>query len=222
MKTSETISTLATALSSAQGELTNVGKGRFNQHFKSSYADIGDGLEVVRPVFAKHGLSVVQATDYNPDTGVFVLITRILHKSGEWIESVYPLPTSGKIQEQGSAITYARRYSLFSLAGVAAAEEDDDGNSAQNATPAAKRSAPRPAPPAPKPAAPVELLPEEDSETVCQTMIGTLDLIDAIEDLREWASSNAGTKAKLQAHHQGLVTDAFTKAQKRIREAVSA
>lgn len=220
MKTSEAIGALATALAAAQGELKNIEKGKVNPHFRSRYADIADGLDVVRPVFSKHGLSVIQATDYHPDTGVFMLVTRILHKSGEWLESTYPLPTGGKAQDVGSALTYARRYALFSLAGVAGTDEDDDGNDAQN-TSQAKKPAPRSAP-APKPAAPVELLPEEDSETVCQTMIGTLDLIDAIEDLREWASSNAGTKSKLQAHHQGLVTDAFTKAQKRIREAVTA
>lgn len=222
MKTSETIAALATALSAAQGELTNVGKGRFNPHFKSAYADIGDGLEVVRPVFAKHGLSVVQATDYNTDTGTFVLLTRILHKSGEWIESVYPLPTSVKIQDQGSAITYARRYSLFSLAGVAAAEEDDDGHSGQNATPPTKRSAPRPVPPsAPKPAVepPFD---DEESESVSKMMVATLEMLESIEDLRNWASKNAATKARMNSVDQGVVTDAFNVAQKRLRQAVEA
>lgn len=222
MKTSESIAALAAALSAAQGELTNVGKGRFNPHFKSAYADIGDGLEVVRPVFAKHGLSVVQATDYNTDTGTFVLLTRILHKSGEWIESVYPLPTSVKIQDQGSAITYARRYSLFSLAGVAAAEEDDDGESGQNATPP-KRSAPRPVPPsAPKPAAAEPPFDDGESESVSRMMVATLEVVESIEDLRNWASKNAATKARMNSVDQGVVTDAFNAAQKRLRDAVKA
>lgn len=218
MKTSDTIAALATALAAAQGELKNVEKGKINPHFKSRYADIADGLDVVRPVFSKHGLSVVQATDYMPDTGVFVLVTRIIHKSGEWIESTYPLPSNGKPQDVGSALTYARRYAMFSLAGVAGTDEDDDGNDAQNTT-QARKPASRPAPPkvAPEPA-----FNPEESENVCNTMIGTLDLLDDIKDLREWATKNSVVKDRLNAEHQGLVTDAFNAAQKRIREAVSA
>lgn len=215
MKTSETIAALAAALSAAQGDLKNVEKGKVNPHFKSRYADIADGLDVVRPVFSKHGLSVVQATDYMTDTGVFLLVTRIMHKSGEWIESTYPLPTGGKPQDVGSALTYARRYALFSLAGVAGTDEDDDGHDAQNTTQARKPAA-RPAPPK----VPVEPpFDEEESATVCETMIGTLDLVESIEDLRSWASNNAAVKARMTAADQGKVTDAFAKMQKRIREA---
>lgn len=135
MKTSDQINELAAALSKAQGELKNIEKGKINPHLKSKYADIADGLEVIRPVLAKHNLSVIQATDVNPDTGVFTLHTRLMHSSGQWIESTYPLMT-GKPQEQGSAITYARRYSLFSLIGTAGTNEDDDGHAANNAAPA--------------------------------------------------------------------------------------
>lgn len=133
MKTSEQLDALAAALSKAQGELKNIEKGKVNPHLKSKYADIADGLEVVRPILSKHGLAVIQATEVNTDTGVFVLHTRILHTSGQWIESSYPLVT-GKPQEQGSSITYARRYSLFSLIGTAGTNEDDDGHAANNAS----------------------------------------------------------------------------------------
>lgn len=216
MKTSESIAALAASLATAQGELKNVEKGKINPHFKSRYADIADGLDVVRPVFSKHGLSVVQATDYMPDTGVFVLVTRIIHKSGEWIESTYPLPTNGKPQDVGSALTYARRYALFSLAGVAGTDEDDDGNDAQNTTQARKPAA-RPAPPKVPVEPPFEA---EESAKVCETMIGTLDLVESIEDLRSWASNNAAVKARMTSADQGRVTDAFNKSQKRIREAM--
>lgn len=216
MKTSESIAALAASLATAQGELKNVEKGKINPHFKSRYADIADGLDVVRPVFSKHGLSVVQATDYMPDTGVFVLVTRIIHKSGEWIESTYPLPTNGKPQDVGSALTYARRYALFSLAGVAGTDEDDDGNDAQNTT-QARKPASRPAPPKVPVEPPFEA---EESAKVCETMIGTLDLVESIEDLRSWASNNAAVKARMTSADQGRVTDAFNKSQKRIREAM--
>lgn len=218
MKTSESIAALAASLATAQGELKNVEKGKINPHFKSRYADIADGLDVVRPVFSKHGLSVVQATDYMPDTGVFVLVTRIIHKSGEWIESTYPLPTGGKPQDVGSALTYARRYALFSLAGVAGTDEDDDGNDAQNTT-QARKPASRPAPPKVQVEPPFD---EKESATVCETMIGTLDLVESIEDLRSWASKNSATKDRLQAVHQSFVTEAFNKANKRVRESVTA
>jgi hypothetical protein len=144
MKTTEQIGALAAALAKAQGELKNIEKGKINTHFKTKYADIADGLDVVRPVLSKHGIAIIQATDMNPDTGIFFLTTRLVHTSGEWVESIYPLPV-GKAQEQGSAITYARRYSLFSMVGVAGTNEDDDGNAA-NAAPAA----PAKAPPKPK------------------------------------------------------------------------
>lgn len=218
MKTSESIAALAASLATAQGELKNVEKGKINPHFKSRYADIADGLDVVRPVFSKHGLSVVQATDYMPDTGVFVLVTRIIHKSGEWIESTYPLPTNGKPQDVGSALTYARRYALFSLAGVAGTDEDDDGNDAQNTT-QARKPASRPAPPKVPVEPPFEA---DESATVCETMIATLDLIDVFADLRDWASNNAAIKARMTPVDQDRVTAAFTKAQKRVREATPA
>ncbi len=132
MKTTEQIGALAAALAKAQGELKNIEKGKINTHFKTKYADIADGLDVVRPVLSKHGIAIIQATDMNPDTGIFWLTTRLVHTSGEWVESIYPLPV-GKAQEQGSAITYARRYSLFSMVGVAGTNEDDDGHAANTA-----------------------------------------------------------------------------------------
>lgn len=135
MRTSDDIGALASALAKAQGELKNIEKGKVNPHFKSRYADIADGLEVIRPVLSKHALSVVQVTTVNADTGMFYLVTRLMHSSGQWIEATYPLPV-GKAQEQGSAITYARRYSLFSLVGTAGTDEDDDGNAANTAAPA--------------------------------------------------------------------------------------
>lgn len=141
MKTSEDIGALAAALAKAQGELKNIEKGKINSHFKTKYADIADGLDVVRPVLSKHGIAIIQATDMNPDTGIFWLTTRLVHTSGEWVESIYPLPV-GKAQEQGSAITYARRYSLFSMVGVAGTNEDDDGHAA-NTAPAAPVKAPQ-------------------------------------------------------------------------------
>lgn len=135
MRTSEQIDALATALAKAQGELKNIEKGKINSHLKSKYADIADGLEVIRPVLSKHGFSLIQATAFNSDTGIFVLHTRLLHASGQWVESTYPLPVGVKATDMGGAITYARRYAAFALVGVAGTNEDDDGTAANAATP---------------------------------------------------------------------------------------
>ena len=135
MRTSDTIESLATALAKAQGELKNIEKGKINPHLKSKYADIADGLEVMRPVLSANGLALIQATQFNQDTGIFMLHTRLLHRSGQWIESTYPLPTGVKATDMGSAITYARRYAAFALVGVAGANEDDDGTVANTAPP---------------------------------------------------------------------------------------
>jgi hypothetical protein len=135
MKTSEDIGAIAAALAKAQSELKNIEKGKINPHFKSRYADIADGLEVIRPVLSKNGIALVQATNFNGDTGIFSLNTRLIHTSGEWIESSYPLPSSGKAAEIGSAITYARRYAAFALVGVAGTDEDVDGSDAADTKP---------------------------------------------------------------------------------------
>lgn len=141
MKTSEKLDIFAAAFAKAQGELRNIEKGKINPHLKNKYADIADGLEVIRPVLSKHGFSLIQATDLNPDTGIFTLHSRLLHSSGQWIESTYPLPTSGKATDIGGAITYARRYAAFSLVGVAGTAEDDDGTAANSASPVAVKVA---------------------------------------------------------------------------------
>lgn len=141
MKTSDTIAALAAALAQAQSEIKNIEKGKVNPHFKSRYADIADGLEVIRPILSKNGIALVQATNFNGDTGIFMLNTRLIHSSGEWIEASYPLPSSGKAAEIGSAITYARRYAAFALVGVAGTDEDVDASDAADTKPqVAKRT----------------------------------------------------------------------------------
>lgn len=123
MKTSEQISELAAALAAAQGMMENAIFNRVNPHFKSKYADLAAVIKTARKPLSANGLSTVQTI------GDGVLHTRLLHTSGQWIASEYPLPMSGRPQEFGSALTYARRYSLSALLGIAA-DEDDDGNTA--------------------------------------------------------------------------------------------
>lgn len=114
-----------------QGELKNATLNKTNPHFKSRYADLAGIRETVMPVLAKHGFSIIQYTDIGADG--FCLVTMLLHESGEHIQGRYPLPELlEKPQAMGSAVTYARRYALSAMCGIAA-EEDDDGEAAQNA-----------------------------------------------------------------------------------------
>lgn len=120
---------LAPALIKAQAKLKNAKLNKVNPHFKSRYADLAEIRDTVNPVLTDNGLAVIQFTTFDLDG--FALVTRLLHESGEYIDSTYPLPGNvDKPQQMGSAITYARRYMLAAMCGITA-EEDDDGNAAQ-------------------------------------------------------------------------------------------
>lgn len=127
MNKSESIKELAAALSSAQAEIENAGKNASNPHFKSRYADLAEVLNTVRPVLARHKLSVAQFPSLAD--GMASVETLLMHASGEWISGIASAPLSKPdAQGVGSATTYLRRYSLAALAGVA--QEDDDANGA--------------------------------------------------------------------------------------------
>lgn len=127
MQTSESINDLATALSKAQGEITGALKDSANPFFKSKYADLASCWDACRVPLSKNGLSVVQGMQVSD--GSLHLITRLLHNSGQWISSVTPVaPKDDSAQAMGSALTYARRYALTAMVGVA--QVDDDGNQA--------------------------------------------------------------------------------------------
>jgi len=138
MKTSEQINDISAALAKAQAEIANPAKDAQNPHFRSSYADLASGVNAIRAPLAKNGLAYLQATRL--DGEILMVDTRVTHASGQWIESEFPACRfPAKPQEVGSALTYARRYALFALVGIAG--EDDDGNAANaNETPARKPS----------------------------------------------------------------------------------
>lgn len=128
MKTSETFKEIFTALIAAQGEFTPALKDTNNAFFKSKYATLDNVVEVIRPVLKKYKLAFLQTTETLD--GQLVLKTMLIHESAEWIFFHYPLnPIKNDPQGLGSALTYAKRYSLCSLLGIVA-DEDDDGNSA--------------------------------------------------------------------------------------------
>ena len=127
MKSSEAINELANALCNAQSQMGGAVKDSANPFFKSSYADLTSVIKAIKQPFADNGLSYTQFPVSN-ENGVGVS-TRLMHISGQWLEMEYTLPTVKKDpQASGSAITYARRYALQSIAGIPTA--DDDAESA--------------------------------------------------------------------------------------------
>jgi len=139
MRSSESIAALAAALAKAQWEIEGAVKDKTNPAFRSRYADLGSVWDAIRGPMTKHGLSVIQMPHSDPTT--FWLTTRLMHSSGEWLEGDYPLnPVKHDPQGYGSAITYARRYALMAVLGVA--PEDDDGNAASGRKTEAAQAAP--------------------------------------------------------------------------------
>lgn len=133
MTTSDTLTELAKALIQAQLEIKNTPATKENPHFRSRYTPLDDVLDMARSVLPKYGLTVLQGVSGASET--ISVVTRILHVSGEWIESDPLVMKAEKStpQGQGSAITYARRYSLSGILGIAT-DPDDDGNEATKPT----------------------------------------------------------------------------------------
>ena len=127
---------IAFALVSALSKLRNPPRNRSVEvstrgggKYSFRYATLDKILDMARPVLSAEGLVLFQPITTN-DKGGLVLVTKLLHRSGEWMETTIPLPAPGADpQSLGSAITYLRRYAVTSLLGIAS-DEDDDGNRA--------------------------------------------------------------------------------------------
>jgi hypothetical protein len=132
-RSSESIAKLASALAKAQAELVNPEKslvatirseGAAEQTFR--YAPLSSGLDIVRKTLGNHEIAVVQTTSTDPAAGMINLTTMLAHASGEWIASDWPvcqIAETATPHRMGAALTYARRYALFTLVGIAG--EDD-------------------------------------------------------------------------------------------------
>jgi hypothetical protein len=127
---SETIGALAAALSKAQADITGALKDSSNPFFKSKYADLASCWDACRKQLAANNLAVIQTIYVHWDSGQTMLSTTLAHSSGEWIRSDLPvLAKDLSPQAQGSGITYARRYALAAIVGLA--QVDDDAEAAQ-------------------------------------------------------------------------------------------
>jgi hypothetical protein len=153
-RSSDTIATLAAALAKAQVELTNPEKSlvatirspfprEADRTFR--YAPLSSGLDIIRKSLGGHEIATIQATGIDAETGLLRLTTVLAHSSGEWISSDWPVCQIADIasaQRVGAALTYARRYALFALVGIAG-EDDLDAPDLG--------AAPNPAPDLPRP-----------------------------------------------------------------------
>jgi hypothetical protein len=166
---SDSINDLSKDFSKAQASFKKAMKDKLNPYFESSYADLSSIIDAIRPILAENNLSFIQTC--NDKENHASVSTFILHSSGQWINcGTVSVPVNKKdAQGYGSALTYARRYSLAAAFGVAT--EDDDANAAthpgvKKPTPVQSRentkqnysSPPKPSPiPRPKPMAAKEL-----------------------------------------------------------------
>ena len=124
---------IATALAAAQINMGKALKQASNPHFRSKYADLGSVMDACLPSLNERGIAVIQPTGED-ERGRFIETLLIHGESGETLSCRVPL-IIGKndMQGYGSAVTYARRYGLMAMAGIA--PEDDDGNAAAKAAP---------------------------------------------------------------------------------------
>lgn len=129
MRSSDTLAAISPALVLALGEIEGAAKSAVNPHFRSKYANLETVVETARPVLAKHGLAVMQGAGKVTDRNCLTVSTRIIHTSGEWIESDFEIPLAKQDPQAClAALTYARRGSLMSILGMPAI--DDDGETA--------------------------------------------------------------------------------------------
>lgn len=134
-RSSESIARLAAALAKAQGELVNPEKsliatirsdGGAEQTFR--YASLSSGLDIVRKTLGQYEIAVVQTTSADLGAGIVTLTTMLAHASGEWIASDWPVCAISEMaaaHRMGAALTYARRYALFTLVGIAGEDDTD-------------------------------------------------------------------------------------------------
>jgi hypothetical protein len=136
-RSSESTAAIATALAKAQTELSNPEKAMvgtvYNNRSDTSqsfrYASLSSGLDIVRKTLGGHQIAIAQTTDIDRASGTVNLTTLLLHTSGEWISSDWPvcqLSETSAPRRMGAALTYARRYALFTMVGIAG-EDDLDG-----------------------------------------------------------------------------------------------
>ena len=191
MQSSEATNELAAALAKAQAEITNPAKDAKNPHYKSFYADLAAGIGAIRAPLSKNGIAVMQLTRLEGD--VLFVDTRLTHSSGQWIQGEFPaIRFPAKPQEVGSAMTYARRYSLFALVGIAG--EDDDGEAA-NAVSIQAPTKPEP----------VSQYDKKTSEYILTELLDALADAKSVAAIDSWLNNNLAEIERLQPDDKSIL-----------------
>src|SRR6266581_5049799 len=162
-RSSESVAAIATALAKAQTELSNPEKAmvgtvynvRSDSPQSFRYASLSSGLDIVRKTLGGQQIAIAQTTDIDQANGMVNLTTILLHTSGEWISSDWPvcqLSETSAPRRMGAALTYARRYALFTPVGIAGEDDldapnlrDGDLNSPNISVPLPLKAVPEPA-----------------------------------------------------------------------------
>ena len=151
---SESIGTIAAALAKAQAEIANPEKSLVatirsqfpRESYKTfRYAPLSSGLDIVRKSLGRHEIATLQTTVIDKDTGLVRLTTVLAHSSGEWVSSEWPacpITDTASPQRMGAALTYARRYALFTLVGIAGEDDIDAPDLSHGTAPATDSNGP--------------------------------------------------------------------------------
>lgn len=203
IRTSDTVEAISAAWVAAAADMPNVPKETRGQvgNAVRNYADLATVTETVRPILAAHGLAYVQGC--SDGDKVVTITTRLVHKSGQWIEDSLTMPTGqNTAQAVGSAITYGRRYSLMAVLGLA--PDDDDGAAASHAPKPATRRA---APPAPVVAGDGEAATDKQIQRIQIMMNGRGDRDAKLAFLSEMVGRQLVSSKELTKAEAGLVLD---------------
>jgi len=236
-RSSESVGALASALAKAQAELVNPEKtltatiraaapGEGQRTFR--YAPLSSGLDIVRKTLGQHEIATVQTTAIDQALGMVNLTTVLAHASGEWIASdwpVCPIADMASPQRMGAALTYARRYALFTLVGIAGEDDLDAPDLCERAASSSSalgrlsnRNEGRPTIPPRRPgngrirsAAPGAgaLLDPEQSAELREQLLTEIGNIASLDLAASWARAALTAKNSLTATDAKLVEDAF-------------
>jgi hypothetical protein len=225
---SESIGAIAGALAKAQGELTNPEKSLIatirspfprepDQSFR--YASLASGLDIVRKSLGQHEIATVQTTTIDQDSGQIRLTTLLAHASGEWISSDWPVCSASETtspQRMGAALTYARRYALFALVGIAGEDDLDapdlltDPSAVATDTSRENQSGRKPTNGSiHKPRQPKPLLAIEPSAALRDELIAEIEQFKDPDDLALWAHRRLPAKNTLTADDALAVEAAY-------------
>ena len=236
-RSSESIGTIAAALAKAQAELTNPEKSLVatirsafpregDRTFR--YAPLSSGLDIVRKGLGRYEIATIQTTAIDKDAGLLRLTTVLAHSSGEWISSEWPvcsIADMASAQRMGAALTYARRYALFTLVGIAGEDDldapdldadpkpavelprSDPRNQSNRQARVAERSPRGGEKPSLASARPV--LTPEQSAILRERLLEELVIIGSADEAAVWAQRNLAAKNTLTAIDAKIVEERF-------------